>query len=141
MASGYKIMIVAGEASGDAHAAKLVEALKAESPDTQFEFFGSAGERMRASGVEPVVLADGLAIMGLPEIAMALPMFLRAFRKLRAAAIERGADAVVLVDFPEFNLKLAKALKKKGLRVVYYISPQIWGWRQISSSYHPRSRR
>ncbi len=130
MANEYKIMIVAGEASGDAHAAKLVEALRDASPGTKFEFFGSAGLRMRASGVKPIVRADNLAIMGLPEIAKALPMFLKAFRDLKAAAIERRADAVVLVDFPEFNLKLAKALKKKGLKVIYYISPQLWGWRK-----------
>lgn len=130
MANEYKIMIVAGEASGDAHAAKLVEALREASPGTKFEFFGSAGVRMRAAGVEPVVRADNLDIMGLPEIAKALPMFLKAFRDLKAAAIQRRADAVVLVDFPEFNLKLAKALKKKGLKVIYYISPQLWGWRK-----------
>lgn len=123
-------MIVAGEASGDAHAAKLVQALRGASPDTQFEFFGSAGVRMRAAGVEPVVRADDFGIMGLPEIAKALPVFLGAFRDLKSAAIERKADAVILVDFPEFNLKLAKALKRKGLKIVYYISPQLWGWRK-----------
>ena len=129
MVKDFKIMIVAGEASGDAHAAKLVRALKEESPDTNFEFFGSAGIRMRDAGVEPVVRADELAIMGLPEIAKALPMFLKAFRGLKAAAISRRADAVILVDFPEFNLKLAKSLKKQGFKVIYYISPQLWGWR------------
>lgn len=129
MVKDFKIMIVAGEASGDAHAAKLVRALKEESPDTNFDFFGSAGVRMRDAGVEPVVRADELAIMGLPEIAKALPMFLKAFRGLKAAAISRRADAVILVDFPEFNLKLAKSLKKQGFKVIYYISPQLWGWR------------
>lgn len=131
MADEYKIMIVAGEASGDAHAAELVEALMMyASPGAKFEFFGSAGARMRAAGVEPVVRADDLAIMGLPEIAKALPMFLKAFRDLKSSAIKREADAVILVDFPEFNLKLAKALKKKGFKVIYYISPQLWGWRK-----------
>lgn len=130
MADEFKLMIVAGEASGDAHAAKLVEALKDASPGTKFEFFGSAGVRMRAGGVESIVRADDLAIMGLPEIAKALPMFLKAFRDLKAAAIERNVDAVILVDFPEFNLKLAKALNKKGFKVIYYISPQLWGWRK-----------
>ncbi len=130
MASEYKIMIVAGEASGDAHAAKLVQSMRDASPDTQFAFFGSAGIRMRAAGVEAIVNADDLAIMGLPEIARALPMFLKAFRDLKAAALARKADAVILVDFPEFNLKLAKALKRKGLKVIYYISPQLWGWRK-----------
>lgn len=129
MLKDYKIMIVAGEASGDAHAAKLVEALREASPDTNFDFFGSAGVFMRRAGVEPVVRADELAIMGLPEIAKSLPMFVKAFRDLKAAAHERRADIVILVDFPEFNLKLAKSLKKKGFKVIYYISPQLWGWR------------
>ena len=125
-----KIMIIAGEASGDVHAAKLVRALRASSPATDFEFFGSAGVLMREAGVEPVVHADELAIMGLPEIAKALPMFLVMFRDLKKTALDRKPDAVILVDFPEFNLKVAKALKRKGLKVICYISPQLWGWRK-----------
>lgn len=123
-------MIVAGESSGDGHAAKLVNALRQSAPNTAFDFFGSAGERMRDVGVEPVVLADDLAIMGIPEIARALPVFIAAFQKLTKAAAERRPDVVVLVDFPEFNLKLAKSLKKRGFKVIYYISPQLWGWRK-----------
>lgn len=122
-------MIVAGEASGDLHASKLVKALRELSPDSEPIFFGSAGERMRQAGVEAVVRADDLSIVGLPEIGRALPMFLRAFRALKHAAAGRGPDVVVLVDFPDFNLKLAKALKRQGFRIVYYISPQLWAWR------------
>lgn len=125
-----KIMLVAGEASGDAHAAKLVNALRAESAGREFEFFGSAGPAMRAAGVEAVVKADDLAIIGIPEIARAIGVFLKAFRDLKKAAAVRKPDVVVLVDFPEFNLKLAKSLKRSGLRVIYYISPQLWGWRE-----------
>lgn len=124
------ILIVAGEASGDIHAAKLVDALMASHPDAEFSFFGAAGPRMRASGVEAIVEADHLSIVGLLEIGRALPMFYAAFRKLRNVALRRRPDAVVLVDFPDFNLKLAKTLKKKGLKVVYYISPQLWAWRK-----------
>jgi len=124
------ILIVAGEASGDIHAAKLVDALMASRPDAEFSFFGAAGPRMRASGVEAIVEADHLSIVGLLEIGRALPMFYAAFRKLRNVALRRRPDAVVLVDFPDFNLKLAKTLKKKGLKVVYYISPQLWAWRK-----------
>jgi len=124
------IMIVAGEASGDAHAAKLVRALREESPEIHFDFFGATGGQMREAGVETVVNADDLAIVGLPEIARALPMFLRTFRQLKTAAAERKPDAVILIDFPEFNLKLAKSLKKQGLKIVYYISPQLWAWRK-----------
>ena len=125
-----KIMVVAGEASGDAHAARLVRAMRQSAPDVRFEFFGSAGPEMRDEGVEPIVHADELAIMGLSEIARSLPIFLSAFQKLRHEAASRRPDAVILVDFPEFNLKLARSLKKKGLKVIYYISPQLWGWRQ-----------
>ncbi|MFZ1701089.1 MAG: lipid-A-disaccharide synthase [Pyrinomonadaceae bacterium] len=128
------IMIVAGEASGDRHAAKLVEALVAEEPDTLFSFFGSAGPKMRAAGVEPSVGADGLSVVGLAEIGRALPMFLRASRCLKNEAKQRNPDAILLVDFPDFNLKLAKALKKKGFRIIYYISPQLWAWRRYRIS-------
>src|SRR5687768_13368975 len=104
----YKVMLVAGEMSGDLHAAKLVEALRKAAPDSEFEFFGAASDRMREAGVEAIVNADNLSVVGLPEIARSLPMFLRTFNTLRKAAIERRPDVVVLVDFPDFNLKLAK---------------------------------
>jgi len=120
-------LIVAGEASGDLHAAKLVKELSAAG---NFAFFGSAGEKMRAEGVEPTVRADGLAIVGLLEIGRALPMFWGVYKKLIAEAEKRDAKLAILVDFPDFNMKLAKALKKRGLTVVYYISPQLWAWRK-----------
>lgn len=123
-------MIVAGEVSGDAHAAKLVNALKKLAPETRFEFFGAASHNLREAGVETVVNADDLAIVGLPEIARALPMFWNAFKKLKKEANLRKPDAVILVDFPDFNLKLAKSLKKQGLKIIYYISPQLWAWRK-----------
>lgn len=95
-----------------------------------FAFFGSAGEKMRDAGVDPVVRADGLSIVGLLEIGRALPMFWGVYRKLIAEAERREAKLAILVDFPDFNMKLAKALKKRGLTVVYYISPQLWAWRK-----------
>ena len=129
MENKFKIMIVVGEASGDAHAAQLVETLRASVADIRFEFFGSTGQKMRAAGVETIVRADDLAIMGILEIGRALPMFWRVFQKLKAAASERRPDAVILVDFPDFNMKLAKALKKSGNKVLYFVSPQLWAWR------------
>jgi lipid-A-disaccharide synthase len=125
----FKIMIVAGEASGDLHAAKLVSALR-EIAGADVEFFGAAGKKMRDVGVDPIVPADNLSIVGLPEIGRALPMFLNVFKKLKQAAKERKPDVVILVDFPDFNLKLAKSLNKAGFKVVYYISPQLWAWRR-----------
>jgi lipid-A-disaccharide synthase len=128
-------MIVAGEASGDAHAAALVEALRNAEPQTTFEFFGATGPLLRAAGVEPIVRSDDLAILGLLEIGRALPKFWKAYKLLKQAAIERQPDAVILVDWPDFNLKLARALHRRGLKIIYYISPQLWAWR----SYRARS--
>ncbi|HYY96835.1 MAG TPA: lipid-A-disaccharide synthase, partial [Pyrinomonadaceae bacterium] len=128
-AESLRLMFVAGEESGDAHAAALVRALRERAPDARFEFFGSTGARMREAGVESVVREDDLAITGLLEIARALPRFLAAYRALRRAAFERHPDAVVLIDWPDFNLRLARALRRRGLRVIYYISPQLWAWR------------
>lgn len=119
-------MIVAGEPSGDAHAAALVEALRERG---ELEFFGATGPLMREAGVETIVNSDELAIMGIVEVGRVFSKFLRAFRKLKAAAIEKSPDVVVLVDWPEFNLRLASALHRRGLKVIYYISPQLWAWR------------
>lgn len=134
MKKDRKIMIVAGEVSGDSHGAKLVDAIRNAEPDCKFEFFGAASHSLRAAGVEAIVNADDLAITGLPEIARALPMFWKAFNLLKRTAVERKPDAVILIDFPDFNLKLAKSLKKAGLKVIYYISPQLWAWRKYRIS-------
>jgi lipid-A-disaccharide synthase len=127
--TSLRLMIVAGEPSGDAHAAALVRALREEAPDAKFELFGATGTLMREAGVESVVRSDDLAILGLAEIALALPQFWRAYKALKQAAIERRPAAVILVDWPDFNLRLARALHRRGLRVIYYISPQLWAWR------------
>lgn len=130
MTKTRKIMIVAGEASGDTHAAKLVRAMRVAEPDTDFKFFGAVGPKMRNEGVEATVRSDGLSIVGLAEITITLPVFLGAFNVLRQAAMNRQPEAVILVDFPDFNLKLANLLKRKGFRIIYYISPQLWAWRK-----------
>ena len=122
-------MIVAGEPSGDAHAAALVRRLREAAPESQLEFLGATGPLMRAAGVDSVIQSDDLSIMGLLEIGRALPKFWRAFKTLREAAIEKKPDAVILVDWPDFNLRLARSLHRRGLRVIYYISPQLWAWR------------
>ncbi len=128
-----QLMIVAGEASGDKHGANLVRALRALRPDVTWECFGAGGEEMRAAGVETLIDAKEVAIMGALEVARALPKFLRVFRRLRAAAQARRPALVVLIDWPEFNLRLAKRLHRDGQRprqrIAYYISPQIWAWR------------
>jgi lipid-A-disaccharide synthase len=123
------LLIVAGEASGDAHAASLVRALRAAAPETQFELFGSTGIQMREAGVESIVKADELAILGLWEIGRALPRFWRAFGELKRAAEKRKPAAAILVDWPDFNLRLARWLHRRHIPVIYYISPQLWAWR------------
>jgi lipid-A-disaccharide synthase len=136
-AESFRLMIVAGEPSGDTHAAALVRALRAQSPHASFEFYGATGTAMREAGVESVVRSDELAIMGIVEVARVLPKFWQAFAALKREALARRPDAVVLVDWPEFNLRLARSLHRRGLRVIYYISPQLWAWR----SYRVRSIR
>jgi lipid-A-disaccharide synthase len=125
----FRIMIVAGEPSGDAHAAALVHALRRVNPEADFELFGATGPLLRSAGVDSVVNSDDLAILGLVEVGRALPRFWNAYKKLKQAALERKPDVVILVDWPEFNLKLARALHRRGLKVIYYISPQLWAWR------------
>jgi len=120
-------MIVAGEPSGDAHAAALVSALHERVPGVSF--FGATGPLMRAAGVDTIVNSDSLAIMGIVEVGQVFHRFMRAFRDLKAAAIEQKPDAVILVDWPEFNLRLATSLHRRGIKVIYYISPQLWAWR------------
>src|ERR1044071_10448847 len=93
----FRLMVVAGEESGDARAASLVRSLRGRAPEARFELFGSTGARMREAGVESVEREDDLAITGLVEIARALPRFLSAYRSLKRAAVERRPDAVVLV--------------------------------------------
>jgi lipid-A-disaccharide synthase len=122
-----KLMIVAGEPSGDAHGAALVYALRSLNSD--IDFFGATGPLMRAAGVETTVNSDDLAIMGIVEVGRVFPRFIKAFRKLRDAAIQKSPEAVILIDWPEFNLRLAGSLHRRGLKVVYYISPQLWAWR------------
>jgi len=127
MPTNPKLMIVAGEPSGDAHAAALVSALHERSPN--ISFFGATGPLMRAAGVETTVNSDSLAIMGIVEVGQVFHRFMRAFRDLKTAAIEQKPDSVILVDWAEFNLRLARSLHRRGIKVIYYISPQLWAWR------------
>lgn len=125
----HRLMIVAGEASGDTLAASLVHALREQDANRDFEFFGATGEKMRAAGVEEIVRTDHLSITGIAGIGRALPLFWRVFQTLKCTALARRPDAVILVDWPDFNLRLARALHRRGLKVIYYVSPQLWAWR------------
>lgn len=121
-------MIVTGEPSGDAHGAALVRALQNSSSEP-LEIFGATGPLLRAAGVESIIRSDDLSIMGIVEVGRVLPKFWAAYKALRNAALERKPEAVVLVDWPDFNFRLARTLHRQGLRIIYYISPQLWAWR------------
>ncbi|MEI6704224.1 MAG: lipid-A-disaccharide synthase, partial [Deltaproteobacteria bacterium] len=126
--STHRIMIVAGEASGDIYGADLVrEALKL-SPD--LAFFGIGGKRMREAGVETLVDSSDMAVVGLVEVIKHFDVISSAFRKLKQILLDTPPDLLILIDYPGFNLRLAKVAKKAELKVLYYISPQIWAWRQ-----------
>jgi lipid-A-disaccharide synthase len=122
------ILISAGEASGDRYAAMLVDQLRRAWPDVRF--FGCAGSRMRKSGVEPVVEAESLAVVGLVEVVAHVPRIWRQYRKLVAAARERRPQVAILTDSPDFHLRLARRLKEQGVPVVYLVAPQVWAWRE-----------
>ncbi|HLG16797.1 MAG TPA: lipid-A-disaccharide synthase [Blastocatellia bacterium] len=125
-----RLMIVAGEASGDKHGASLARALTGLNAETRLEMFGAGGDEMRKAGVETLVDAREVAIIGVPEIARALGKLYRSYRTLLAAARARRPEAVVLIDWPDFNLRLAKKLHREGFKVIYYVSPQVWAWRK-----------
>jgi lipid-A-disaccharide synthase len=123
-----RIALVAGEASGDALGAALIEALKTRFPGA--EFAGVAGPRMKAMGCKSWFDSEQLAVMGLTEVLRHLPRLLRLRGALQRRILAWRPDVFIGVDFKEFNLGLARRLKKQGLRTVQYVSPQVWAWRQ-----------
>jgi lipid-A-disaccharide synthase len=121
-------MLVAGEASGDLHGAALCRALRAERPGCRL--FGMGGARMASAGMELLVDVTAAAATGASEAVGRVPMLYRAYRRLRAVLQGAGRPRVlVVIDFPEFNLCLARAARRAGVPVVYFIPPQIWAWR------------
>ncbi len=127
--SAKRIMIVTGEASGDLHGANLIKAAKVLSADTRF--FGAGGQKMAAAGCEILVPSESLAVMGVFEVFGQLPVIWRSFQQLKKELFgQQKPDALVLIDFPDFNLRLANQAKKAGVPVLYYISPKVWAWRQ-----------
>ena len=122
------IMIVAGERSGDIYGAGLATALRARLPG--LEVFGCGGEAMRGAGAETVVDAHQMAIAGVTEIVSGIPRAYRAFHRLLDEVDRRHPRLAILIDFPEFNLRMARQLKKRKIPVVYFVSPQVWAWRK-----------
>jgi lipid-A-disaccharide synthase len=122
------LLIVAGEVSGDIHAGNLLDELKRLRPGV--EAFGVGGERLIAAGLEPVASIDELAHMGLVEVLRELPRIRRLMHRLVDQAARRRPALAVLVDSPDFNLRLASRLRRLGVPVVLYVSPQLWAWRR-----------
>lgn len=122
-----RIMIVAGEASGDLHGSGLVR--EALAMDPTLEFFGIGGPHMREAGVTTLVDASSMAVVGLVEVAAHFGHIYRAFRTLERCLKDSPPDLLILIDYPDFNLRLAKVAKACGVQVLYYISPQVWAWR------------
>ena len=123
-----RVLISAGEASGDLYAAHLVSALRARNPESVF--FGCTGPRMRAQGVETIVDAHQLAVVGLVEVVRHIPSIYRQYRRLLRAATERRPALAILVDSPDFHLRLARRLRRLNIPVLYFVAPQVWAWRR-----------
>jgi len=128
MTVGPTIFISTGEASGDLHGAKVATALRQLRSDCRV--VGMGGGRMRAAGVELVVDNADIGVVGLWEVLAHGRAIWRAYRTLKSWLVANRPDVVVLVDYPEFHFQVARLSKRLGLRVVYYISPQIWAWRR-----------
>lgn len=122
-----KVFISAGEASGDMHGARLLGALQKLSPGITAA--GVGGQALAGAGMEILCPSEELTMMGFSELPQKLPAIWRALKMLKAHLRQARPDLVILIDFPDFNFRLGKAAKKLGLKVLYYISPQMWAWR------------
>ena len=122
-----RIMIIAGEASGEMHGAGVVAALEARRPG--IDIFGVGGDRMAAAGCELVYHIERFSVMGLTEVVRHLPFVRRALRRLDGLLESRRPDVLILIDYPDFNLRLARKARDRGIPVLYYVSPQVWAWR------------
>lgn len=128
MSLTQRVLIVAGEASGDMHAAAVVKSIRQRMPEA--EFAGIGGARMREAGVDILVDSAQMAVVGLFEVLAHFPTLYGALQLMRRQLRETRPDLLILVDYPDFNLRLAKTAKELGIKVLYYISPQVWAWRQ-----------
>jgi len=122
-----KILLVAGEVSGDLHGSHLVEAIQRIEPEVQFS--GVGGEGLERRGMKLLYPAHSLSVVGITEVFVKLRTILKALRGLKRSLEREKPDLVILIDFPEFNLRLAKIAHRRGIPILYYISPQVWAWR------------
>jgi len=124
----FCVAILAGEASGDQHGAKLVAAMKNKHP--ALFFCGMGGDALRQAGVRIVMEASELTVVGITEVFAKIPAILKGMAKIKKLLKNLRPDLLILIDFPDFNLHIAAVAKKLDIPVLYYISPQIWAWRQ-----------
>ena len=122
------LLMVAGEASGDMHSARLLSELHELLPEVRA--FGMGGSELREAGLEVVADSREISVVGISEALKVLPRARKIFGQLVSEVENRDSGAAVLVDSPDFNLRLAKALKQRGRKIIYYISPQVWAWRK-----------
>ena len=127
MARDPVILMLAGEPSGDLHGAALARSLREKWPSARL--LGLGGERMAAAGVECMAGLDQLAVMGFAEVVRHLGFFRRLMRRVRDAMYRYAVDLVIPIDYPGFNLRVARYARAAGIRVLYYIAPQVWAWR------------
>ena len=123
-----KYYIIAGEASGDLHAAKVVEQLKEQDSQTEIRAWG--GDEMQKAGAKLEKHIEDLAFMGFIEVVANLPQILKNFSACKKNIVDFEPDALILVDYAGFNLKIAKFAKKRGIKVYFYISPKVWAWKK-----------
>ncbi len=119
--------MVAGEVSGDLHGAHLMEAIHRIDPDVHF--FGIGGDRLEKMGMKLLYHSSSLSVVGITEVLLKMGAIMKALRGLKKSLDQERPDLVILIDFPDFNLRLAKIAHRKGIPILYYISPQIWAWR------------
>jgi lipid-A-disaccharide synthase len=122
-----KILMVAGEVSGDLHGAHLMEAILRIDPEVQF--FGVGGEYLGRMGMKLLYHSQSLSVVGITEVLFKIRSILKALRGLKQSLDQERPDLIILIDFPDFNLRLAKIAHRKGIPILYYISPQVWAWR------------
>jgi len=123
-----KILIIAGEASGDLHGSNLVKEMLSLNP--KLKFFGVGGEKMRKAGVNLVADITDMAVVGITEAIFKLRNIYWVYRQLKKSLTLNPPSLIILIDYPDFNLLFARVAKKKRIPIVYYISPQIWAWRK-----------
>jgi lipid-A-disaccharide synthase len=123
-----RILISAGEASGEMYGAQLIETLRRHDPT--IDFFGVGGDRMRAAGCDTVVDAKDLSVVGITEILSHLPKIYGLYQHLIQEADKRKPDLAIVIDSPAFNWRVAQQMKKRGIPAIYYVAPQFWAWRQ-----------